>query len=227
MAANRKVLACERCGRPVKVGVEAEAARCWACCGFIGDPPAAAGRSLDAPHRRDLAECCNYSDGTCIVRERGSCIVLDGGRCGWWEKAVRPGGGLSGRVCAACGGEVPKRRRYCEACRRARRRAANRKAQGRKRVSCQQSIAPTPPNYQESEAARGTFREALPGVAAHAQNADAGEDGPEFSEAVARARRGPGGVGGDAQEPPQQPLLAERHGGVITHSVDAKRERRD
>ena len=186
MSANRKTLTC-RCGRRVLVGVEAEAVRCWACCGFIGDPKGGRGLSLDAPHRRDLAECCNYSDGTCIVRERGRCIVLDGGRCGWYERAVRPAGRSSGRVCAACGGEVPKRRRYCEACRRARRRATFREAQRRKRVPCQQLAAPTPLNCQESEAAQGTFGEGRPGVAAHAQSVDMGEVGPEFCEAVARA----------------------------------------
>ena len=185
---NRKTLPCERCGRRVLVGVEAEAARCWACCGFIGDPPAAAGRSLETPRLADVKECANFVGGECIVREHGRCIVLEGERCGWWEKAVRPGGGLSGRVCAACGGEVPKCRRFCDRCRQARRRSAYRESKRRKRVSCPQLAAPTPLNCQESEAAQGTFREGRPRVAAHAQSVDIGEDGPEFPEAL-RARR--------------------------------------
>ena len=186
MSKNRKALACERCGRRVLVGVEAEAVRCWACTGFIGDPKGDGGRSLDAPHRRDLADCCNYSAGACIVRAAGRCIVLDGKRCGWYEKAVRPAGRLSGRVCAACGGDVPKRRRFCDRCRQARRRSAYRESKRRKRVSCPQLAAPTPLNCQESEALSGTFGEGRPGVAAHAQSVDMGEVGPEFCEAVAR-----------------------------------------
>ncbi|MGB2780068.1 MAG: hypothetical protein WBD63_01155 [Phycisphaerae bacterium] len=169
---NRKTLPCERCGRRVLVGVEAAACRCWRCCGFIGDPKPGGGRSLETPRLADVKECANYIGETCIVRAHGRCIVLEGEGCGWFERAVRPGGGLSGRVCAACGGEVPKHRRYCEACRMARRRAANREAQRRNRVSCQQSTAPAPPNCQESEAVSGTFRQGRPRVAARAQNAD-------------------------------------------------------
>lgn len=196
MSANRKTLTC-RCGRRVTVGDEAEAARCWRCTCFVGDPPkASGGRSLDALHRRDLAECCNYSGGACIVRERGRCIVLEGQRCGWFEKAVRPGGGLSGRVCAACGGEVPKRRRYCDRCRQARRRSAYRESKRRNRVSCPQLAAPTPPRSQESEAAQGTFGEGRPGVAAPRESVDMGEDAPEFAEEIAGAAGGIPGVGG-------------------------------
>jgi hypothetical protein len=163
MSTNRKTLPCERCGQSVTVGAEAEAVRCWRCTGFAGDPKNDGGLSLETPHRRDLADCCNYSAGACIVREGGRCIVLEGGRCGWWEKAVRPGGRESGRVCAACGGDVPKRRRYCDRCRQARRRSAYRESKRRNRVSCPQLTAPTPRNCQESEAARGTFREGRPG----------------------------------------------------------------
>ncbi|MGB2938507.1 MAG: hypothetical protein WBD05_09995 [Phycisphaerae bacterium] len=173
---NRKQLPCERCGRSVTVGVEAEAARCWACTGFQGDPPQGPVPNLETPRLADVKECANYVGQGCIVREHGRCIVLDGQRCGWWEKAVRPGGRLSGRVCATCGGEVLKHRRFCKKCQMARRRAANREAQRRKRVSCQQSVAPTPLNCQEFEVAQGTFREGRPKVAAHAQNADMGED---------------------------------------------------
>jgi hypothetical protein len=172
MSKNRKALACERCGRRILVGDEAEAARCWACTGFIGDPKGDGSLSLDAPHRRDLAECCNYQAGACIVRERGRCIVLDGQRCGWWEKAVRPGGRESGRVCAACGGDVPKRRRFCDRCRQAHRRSAYRESKRRNRVSCPQLTAPTPRNCQESEALSGTFGEGRPGVATPAQSVD-------------------------------------------------------
>jgi len=150
MSANRKTLTC-RCGRRVLVGVEAEAVRCWACTGFIGDPKGGGGLSLDAPHRRDLADCCNFSAGACIVRERGRCIVLGGGCCGWYERAVRPSGRLSGRVCAACGGEVPKRRRLCDSCRRAAGRRAKREWKRRKE-SLVDSFAPqtvnTPANSQ-------------------------------------------------------------------------------
>ncbi|MGB2802652.1 MAG: hypothetical protein WBD52_10130 [Phycisphaerae bacterium] len=131
MTTNRKPLAC-RCGRHVLVGVETVAVRCWACAGFIGDPKGDGGLSLDAPHRRDLADCCNYSAGACILRASGRCIVLDGKRCGWWEKAVRPGGGQSGRVCAACGAEVGSRRRLCDSCRRAASRNAKREWKRRK-----------------------------------------------------------------------------------------------
>lgn len=142
---------------------------------------------MDALHRRDLAECCNYSAGACIVRAAGRCIVLEGQRCGWWEKAVRPGGRESGRVCAACGGDVPKRRRFCDRCRQARRRSAYRESKRRNRVSCPQLAAPTPLNCQESGALSGTFGEGRPGVAAPRESVDTGEDGPEFAEAVARA----------------------------------------
>ena len=190
---SRKTLTC-RCGRPVIVGVEAASARCWACTGFIGDPPptldaarAGTARSLETPHLAEVKECCNFSTGACILRGPGRCIVLDGKRCGWFEKAVRPAGRMGGRICAACGGEVPKRRRYCEACRRARRRATFRAAQRRKRVPCQQLAAPTPLNCQESEAAQGSFGEGRPGVAAHAQSVDRTAPGAEFCEAVARA----------------------------------------
>jgi len=192
MSANRKTLTC-RCGRRVLVGAEAEAARCSICTAFIGDPKAGGGRSPDTPHLGDVKECANFVGQGCIVRERGRCVVLEGGRCGWYEKAVRPGGGLSGRICAGCGGEVPKRRRYCEACRRARRRATFREAQRRKRVPCQQLAAPTPLNCQESEAAQGTFREGRPGVAAHAQSVDMGEDGPGVCGS--RSARRAGGKG--------------------------------
>ena len=129
---NRKTLTCERCGRRILIGDEAEAARCWACTEFIGDPKGDGGLSLDAPHRRDLAECCNYSAGACIVRERSRCVVLGGGRCGWYERAVRPAGRMGGRICAACGGEVPKRRRLCDSCRRAAGRRAKREWKRRK-----------------------------------------------------------------------------------------------
>ena len=173
MSKNRKALACEGCGRSVTVGVEADSCRCWACTCFVGDPPkASGGRSMDAPHRSDLAECCNYSAGACIVRDGKRCVVLDGKRCGWFEKAVRPAGRLSGRVCAACGGDVPNRRRYCERCRKARRRASFREAQRRKRVSCQQLTAPTPLNCQEFVAVSGTFGEGRPGVAAPRESVD-------------------------------------------------------
>jgi len=180
MSTNRKTLTC-RCGRRVLVGVEAEAARCWACIGFQGDPPAGAGRSLETSRLADVKECANYVGEGCIVRAHGRCIVLDGPGapgCGWYEKAVRPGGRLSGRVCATCGGEVSKRRRFCDACRQARRRSAYRESKRRNRVSCPQLTAPTPLNCQEFEAAQGTFREGRPRVAAHAQSVDMGEGGP-------------------------------------------------
>lgn len=188
---NRKQLPCERCGRPVIVGVEADSCRCWACTGFRGDPPPRTGLSasvLETPRLADVKECCNFSGGGCIVREHGRCIALDGERCGWWEKAVRPGGRLSGRICAACGGEVLKHRRFCKKCQMARRRAANREAQRRKRVPCQQSAAPTPLNCQEFEAAQGTFREGRPRVAAHAQNADMGQGGGQGRPSLLRNR---------------------------------------
>jgi hypothetical protein len=129
---NRKTLPCGRCGRLVIVGVEAVACRCWSCVGLRGDPPAAAGLSLEAPHRRDLAECCNYSAGVCLVRERGPCIIPSGGRCGWHERAVKPVGEPSGRVCAECGAEVRSRRRLCDSCRRAAARRAKREWKRRK-----------------------------------------------------------------------------------------------
>ena len=132
MSANRKTLTCERCGRSVTVGVEAEAARCWACTGFVGDPKGDGGLSLDAPHRRDLAECCNYSAGACIVRAARRCIVLEGGRCGWYERAVRPAERMGGRICAVCGAEVGSRRRLCDSCRRAASRNAKREWKRRK-----------------------------------------------------------------------------------------------
>lgn len=128
---NRKTLTC-RCGRRVLVGVEAEAVRCWACCGFIGDPPAAAGRSLEAPHRRDLAGCCNYSAGACLTRAGEKCVVLDSKRCGWYERAVRPAERMGGRICAVCGAEVGSRRRLCDSCRRAASRNAKREWKRRK-----------------------------------------------------------------------------------------------
>ena len=173
MSANRKALTC-RCGRHVLVGAEAEAVRCWACTGFQGDPPAGTARSLETPHLAEVKECCNCSTGACILRGPGRCIVLEGGRCGWYERAVRPAGRLSGRVCATCGGEVPKHRRFCDRCRQARRRSAYRESKRRNRVSCPQLTAPTPLNCQESEAAQGTFREGRPGVAAPAQSVDMG-----------------------------------------------------
>ena len=188
---NMKTLTCERCGRPVMVGAEAEAARCWRCNGFQGDPPVGAGRSLDTPHLADVKECCNFSAGACIVRAAGRCIVPEGGRCGWFEKAVRPAGRLSGRICATCGGDVPKRRRFCDRCRQAQRRSAYRESKRRNRVSCPQLTAPTPLNCQESEAARGAFQEGRPGVAAHAQSVDMGEQtAPEAEAADALPREG-------------------------------------
>ena len=172
MSKNRKTLTCERCGRPVTVGVEADSCRCWACTCFVGDPPKDGDKSLEVPHRSDLAACCNWADGACIVRDGKRCVVLDGQRCGWWEKAVRPGGRGGVRVCATCGAEVSKRRRYCDRCRKARRRAAYRESKRRNRVSCPQLTAPTPLNYQEFVALSGTFGKGRPGVAAPRESVD-------------------------------------------------------
>ena len=130
-----------------------EYALSWTYAGLVPDPKQGPLTSLETPREADAKKCCNYISETCIVREHGRCIVREGTRCGWWEKAVRLGGALSGRVCEGCGGEVPKRRQFCEKCRAARRRTTNREAQRRKRVSCQQSTAPTPPNCQEFEVA--------------------------------------------------------------------------
>ena len=135
---NRKIMACERCGRPVVVGIEAEAAHCWACVGFVSDPKQGPRLSLETPRPADIRECCNHVNQACIVREHGRCIALDGERCGWWEKAVRPASRLSGRVCPGCGGEIPTRRRLCDRCRQTRRRTAYRAAKQRGRVSCPQ-----------------------------------------------------------------------------------------
>ena len=190
---NRKIMACEKCGRPVTVGVEAEGARCWRCCGFIGDPKGGGEKSLDMPHRRDLAECCNYSAGACIIRERGRCVVLDGQRCGWWEKAVRPGGRESGRVCAACGGDVPKRRRYCERCRKARRRTAYRRARNRIGVSDSTTHpAWTAPEAPESFVARRTPQD-RPRVAAPRESVDIGAPGKGVGQESATGKIAPPG----------------------------------
>jgi len=158
MSTNRKTLPCERCGRHVLVGAEAEAVRCWACTGFQGDPPptldaarAGTARSLETPHLAEVKECCNCSTGACILRGPGRCIVLEGGRCGWYERAVRPAGRLSGRICAGCGAEVGSRRRLCDSCRRAASRNAKREWKRRKE-SLVDSFAPqtvnTPANSQ-------------------------------------------------------------------------------
>jgi len=149
-------IVCPDCGvvRYGPLNVDGSAyARSWTCAGLVPDPKQGPSVSLETPHSADIKECCNYISETCIVREHGRCIVREGRRCGWWEKAVRPGGGLSGRTCAGCGGDVPERRRYCDTCRQARRRSAYRESKRRKRVSCPQLTAPTPPNCQEYEAA--------------------------------------------------------------------------
>ena len=153
-------IVCPDCGAvrygPLNVDGRAYALS-WACAGFVPDPKQGPRVSLETPHLADVKKCCNYVGQGCIVRAHGRCIVLDGGRCGWYEKAVRPGGRLSGRACAACGGEVLKRRRFCDRCRQARRRSAYRESKRRNRVSCPQLTAPAPLNSQEFEAAQGTF----------------------------------------------------------------------
>lgn len=161
---SRQVVKCAKCGRemvdsagrPV-AGTESESCFCWACTGFRGDPPTGAGRMLETPRLADVRRCANFVNTRCIVREHGRCVALAGERCGWFEKAVRPGGRMSGHVCAECGGEVPKRRRFCDRCRQVRRRSAYRESKHRNRVPCPQLTAPTPPNCQEFEAAQGTF----------------------------------------------------------------------
>ena len=203
---NRKTLTC-RCVRRVLVGVETEAVRCWACTGFIGDPKGDGGRSLETPHRRDLAGCCNYSAGACIVREGGRCIVLDGKRCGWFEKAVRPAGRLSGRICAVCGAEVGSRRRLCDSCRRAADRRAKREWKRRKQCRKQSQVESFGSQLAEIPANSGSqrggsdsngprvagsvetlYRRPLAGPEKRrAMRADMGDDGPEFPEAQ-RAR---------------------------------------
>jgi len=169
---NRKTLQCGRCGRPVCVGIEAVAARCWACTGFVCDPPAGTGGTLEEAVLKNVHRCANFVNRTCIVRKHGRCVVLDRERCGWFEKAVNPKSQRTARACQDCGGVVPKYRRYCERCGRARQRASNRETQRKKRVSCHHSVAPTPPNSHEFAAAPGTFQKAPVGVAARTQNSD-------------------------------------------------------
>jgi len=143
MKANRKTIRCQQCGREMVVGAEAETARCWSCTGFVGDPPGG-GSMLEVPGPGDVKDCANLVGGKCIVREHKKCIVLNQERCGWFEKAVRPAGKLSGRACSGCGGAVSKGHRYCDDCQSSRRRAASRKAQAKKRAACQHSVAPAP-----------------------------------------------------------------------------------
>jgi len=132
---NRKSIRCHKCGRKFVVGAEAETATCWACTGFVADPPLG-GKMLERPKPSDIRNCANLVGGECIGRNDRQCVVLKGNRCGWFEKAVQPSGKPSGRVCAECGAEVPKRHRYCDACRDSRRRASYRESKRQKRAPC-------------------------------------------------------------------------------------------
>ena len=56
MSKNRKALACEKCGRRIVVGEEAEAARCWACTVNGPDQNQGPRVSLENPRPADVEE---------------------------------------------------------------------------------------------------------------------------------------------------------------------------
>jgi len=145
MKANRKKIRCQQCGREMVVGAEAVAGRCWSCTGFVADPPLG-GKMLEQPKPSDIQNCANLVRGKCLTREHKPCVVMQGDRCGWFEKAVQPSGQPSGRVCRECGAEVPKRHRYCDSCQQTRRRNAYRESKRQNRASCPHLAAPTPLN---------------------------------------------------------------------------------
>ena len=123
---------CARCGMPVLVGGETVSCHCWRCTMFVPDPKQGPRPSLEIPQVKEIRECCNYVSGQCVIRGPGPCIVLEGWRCGWWEKAVAPTYKPSGRNCAVCGESVPRRRRLCDSCRRASARNTKREWKRRK-----------------------------------------------------------------------------------------------
>lgn len=193
-AANRnpkppKKFTCPDCGA-VLYGprdVEAEGyTRSFALSGFVPDPKQGPTRSLETPLQKDAHECCNYIGGECIVRERGPCRVLKGERCGWFERAVRPAGRLSGRVCAGCGGEVSKRHRFCGRCLRSRRRTARRELQHQDRVSHLTRDAPQAAPDATGDAVARPTPQGQGGVAAQQQIVDKGGSGAKNAGAVER-----------------------------------------
>jgi len=97
------------------------------------------------------SECCNHLDGQHLGEL--PCAVLAGRRCGWFERALLPvasqqvqeaysqmvsnGGQVHRRIASRhcqCGAALEPRQRYCETCRKERRRRSARKAQRKRRV---------------------------------------------------------------------------------------------
>jgi len=130
---SRKTIPCGRCNKPMTIATETNDGRCWSCTGFVPDPPQPPVPNLDIPMLKTVKECANFANNGCIVRERGPCIVLEGWRCGWFEKAVSPNTGTQGRVCKECGTPVPKRHRFCPKCTNSRRRKQYRLEKTRQR----------------------------------------------------------------------------------------------
>lgn len=97
------------------------------------------GKEIKAVNRLIKSECCNYCDGNCILLDDGEehvCpqIISRHLCCSWFEKAVLPlddillksisdeGSGVIKR-CASCGKDLiaaGNRKKYCDACAKAR-----------------------------------------------------------------------------------------------------------
>ncbi len=94
--------------------------------------------------------CCNYDHGSGGCLDKDCCLVEQGKRCGYFEKAVLPIAGEIGqqkiyaayesltgadplarpqaRLCPDCGAELKPRQRYCDNCKKKRRRQSYRKS---------------------------------------------------------------------------------------------------
>ena len=107
---------------------------------------------------RKMPGCCNWDQkrGQCVFDM--ACLVIEGRRCGHFETAVLPTAAYTGqlvritqlyerkvgapgitgqasaitRSCPDCGGELKLRQRYCESCKKRRRRKSFQKARSRR-----------------------------------------------------------------------------------------------